>query len=67
MTLINVSKNVLHCIIIGVTGRVSLDENADRQPDYWVWSLDTQTKIFQPRIKIFVEGTEANGDLEKVV
>ena len=36
----------------GKTGKVVLDQNADREPDYWVWSYAPGREKFEPFLKV---------------
>ena len=36
----------------GMTGKVVLDENADREPDYWVWSYKPGRVKLEPFLKV---------------
>ena len=35
-----------------MTGKVVLDENVDREPDYWVWSYAPGREKLEPFLKV---------------
>ena len=46
-------------ISLGITGRVALDDNADRQPDYWLWSYGSQQSVFELVVKLSITGDKS--------
>ena len=47
----------------GVTGKVTMDTNADRINDYWVWQLPEGNEGFEP-VSIINAGLETGQVLE---
>ena len=37
---------------IGLTGTVIIDNQGDRDPDYWMWSFGPGKEAFEPMLKI---------------
>ena len=44
----------LTCFIIGITGTVLLDDNADREPNYWVWSYGPKDDELTPWMDVLM-------------
>ena len=55
----NISWIKVTLISLGVTGRVAFDDNADRQPDYWLWSYGSQQSVFEPVVKLSIIGDKS--------
>ena len=49
-------KQYYRCLT-GISGTVVLDENADRQPDYWLWGLEPFNDEFTMLADILVKET----------
>lgn len=39
-------------VVKGMTGTVKVDNNGDREPDYWVWDLAPQGQKFSVAMEI---------------
>ena len=41
-----VAKNVRSRVFTGISGKVVMDINGDREPDYWITDMDPKTGYF---------------------
>ena len=48
--------------VIGITGLVQMDDNADRQPDFWLWYNGPDVEAMTPFMELVM--TNPEGEVE---
>ena len=50
---------VIFCVLIGITGNVKVDNNGDREPDYWIWDLAPAESSFKVALEARLTSSES--------
>ena len=54
---------IIYALLQGITGQVKLDDNADRDPNYWLWMFNPEVETFQ--FWTAIEMTREDGEVVK--